>query len=63
MLVEIEHPALGVLRQAGIPIEFSATPGSIRTAPPLLGQHTDEVLAELGYAGDEVARLRADGIV
>jgi crotonobetainyl-CoA:carnitine CoA-transferase CaiB-like acyl-CoA transferase len=63
MLVEVEHPALGVLHQAGIPIEFDATPGSVRTAPPLLGEHTDEVLAELGLAADDIARLHADGVV
>jgi crotonobetainyl-CoA:carnitine CoA-transferase CaiB-like acyl-CoA transferase len=63
MLVEVEHPAFGVLRQAGIPIEFEATPGAVRTAPPLLGEHTDEVLAELGIDGDEVASLRAQGVV
>jgi crotonobetainyl-CoA:carnitine CoA-transferase CaiB-like acyl-CoA transferase len=63
MLVDVEHPALGVLRQAGIPIEFDATPGSVRTAPPLLGEHTEDVLAELGMTVDEIARLRADGVV
>jgi glutaryl-CoA transferase len=63
MLVEVEHPAFGVLRQAGIPIEFGATPGSVRTAPPLLGEHTDAVLAELGLSAEAVARLRADGVV
>ena len=63
MAVEIEHPALGVLRQVGIPIEFSVTPGAIRTAPPLLGEHTDEILAELGLSPGEIDRLRADGIV
>ena len=40
MTVEIEHPAFGALRQVGIPLTFSRTPGSIRTAPPLLGEHT-----------------------
>jgi crotonobetainyl-CoA:carnitine CoA-transferase CaiB-like acyl-CoA transferase len=63
MLVEVEHPALGVLRQAGIPIEFAATPGAIRTAPPLLGEHTDQVLTEIGFEADEIERLRADGVI
>jgi crotonobetainyl-CoA:carnitine CoA-transferase CaiB-like acyl-CoA transferase len=63
MQVEVEHPALGVLRQAGIPITFGATPGAIRTAPPLLGEQGDEILAEIGYASADIARLRAAGIV
>ena len=63
MQVEVEHPALGVLRQAGIPITFAATPGAIRTAPPLLGEQGDEILAELGYASADIARFRAAGVV
>jgi crotonobetainyl-CoA:carnitine CoA-transferase CaiB-like acyl-CoA transferase len=63
MTVEVEHPAFGALRQAGIPIAFAATPGAIRTAPPLLGEHGDEVLAELGYLPDEIERLRAAGVI
>jgi crotonobetainyl-CoA:carnitine CoA-transferase CaiB-like acyl-CoA transferase len=63
MTVEVEHPALGVLRQAGIPIEFAATPGTIRTAPPLLGEHSDEILGKLGLDPAAIERLRTDGVV
>lgn len=63
MLTEVEHPALGVLRQAGIPIQFERTPGAVRSAPPLLGEQTDEILAELGYVREDVERMRASGAV
>lgn len=63
MTVDVEHPVLGALRQAGIPFRFGATPASIRTAPPLLGEHSREILAELGYDGAEIAAMEAAGVI
>jgi crotonobetainyl-CoA:carnitine CoA-transferase CaiB-like acyl-CoA transferase len=62
MTIEMEHPAWGVIRQVGVPFELSATPATIRTPPPLLGEGTDEILAELGYDEAAVAALRATAV-
>ena len=61
--VPLEHPTLGRVDQVGIPFELSGTPASIRTPPPLLGEHTAELLAEAGYAPAEIDRLRGLGVV
>jgi crotonobetainyl-CoA:carnitine CoA-transferase CaiB-like acyl-CoA transferase len=63
MIVDVPHPALGRFRTIGIPIKLSATPGRIRRSPPALGEHTDEVLAEADYTGEEISRLRANRVV
>jgi len=64
MIAEVEHPTIGTLRLAGIPVKFSETPGIIRRPPPLCGQHTDEVLAELlDYSTDRIEELKAQGVV
>jgi succinate--hydroxymethylglutarate CoA-transferase len=64
MVAEVEHPTIGTLKLAGIPIKYSETPGSIRSHPPLLGEHTDEVLTEvLEYDSEKIGELRESGVV
>jgi crotonobetainyl-CoA:carnitine CoA-transferase CaiB-like acyl-CoA transferase len=59
MIVQLEHPALGVARSIGNPIKFSETPVSYRLPPPLLGEHTSKVLRELGYSEEEARDMSA----
>jgi crotonobetainyl-CoA:carnitine CoA-transferase CaiB-like acyl-CoA transferase len=61
--VPLEHPALGRVDQVGIPFELARTPATIRLAPPLLGEHTDEILREAGYDATAIDRLRELGVV
>lgn len=58
MIVEIDHPSRGKIRQPGIAIKLSETPGRIRRLPPLPGQHTEEILQELGYSKSQIDKLR-----
>lgn len=57
MVVELETPA-GPLKFLGVPYKLDETPASIRTPPPLHGQHTDEVLSEAGFSEAEIAEFR-----
>jgi len=58
MIEAVEHAAAGTLKVLGVPIKLSETPGSVRTAPPTLGQHTAQVLAEIGMTIGEIDDLR-----
>jgi len=63
MIAAVEHAAGGLVKVLGVPLKLSDTPGSVRTAPPMLGQHTDQVLAELGLNNRDIAALRQAHIV
>ena len=63
MVVDIPHPNVPDLRVAGSPLKLTETPPSIRHHPPLLGQHNDEVLGELGYSSKDIARLKESGVI
>ncbi|MDP2329734.1 MAG: CoA transferase [Reyranella sp.] len=64
MIVSVPHPGLGhETRVAGVAIKMTETPGRVRHRAPLLGEHTDRYLTELGLGGAEIARLRAEKIV
>jgi formyl-CoA transferase len=57
MEVAVEHPVEGTIRALGIPVKLSDTPGAIRRPAPLLGQHTEEILREAGFADSEIEAL------
>ena len=61
MAVELQHPKAGGIRNIGVSVKLSDTPGSVRTPAPLLGQHTDDVLTEFGYSDADIAALRQSG--
>jgi crotonobetainyl-CoA:carnitine CoA-transferase CaiB-like acyl-CoA transferase len=63
MAVPVKHPALGEVRVQAPPVTLSRTPASVRLHSPDPGEHTDEILGELGFSGDEIKSLRADKVV
>ena len=63
MIEAVEHATLGIVKVLGVPIKLSETPGSVRTAPPVLGQHTAQVLSELGIAAAAIEDLRRRNVV
>ncbi len=63
MVVDTPRPEIPDLRLPGIAVKLTGTPGSIRRPPPLLGEHTDEVLTELGYSSEDIERMRTTGAV
>jgi formyl-CoA transferase len=63
MVVEVEHPTLGKVPQVGIAAKLSGTPGRVQSTAPRPGQHTDEVLSEIGLSAAETSALREAGAI
>lgn len=63
MLKELDHLKAGKVKVTGIPVKLSDTPGEVETAPPVLGQHTQEILNELGYSDQDLEKLRQEKVV
>ena len=62
MIVSMEHPTAGTVREPRFPIKFSKTPARIVRPAPLLGQHNEEILTELGYTAEEISEMRREGV-
>jgi crotonobetainyl-CoA:carnitine CoA-transferase CaiB-like acyl-CoA transferase len=63
MLVEVPHKTLGNMKAIGAPIKFSTTPGAVLRGAPVLGEHTREILSEIGFSAEEINQLKSDGVV
>ena len=63
MVVEVDHPVIGRMKTLGVPIKLSETPGAVTRAAPTLGQHSDEILCELGYSEADIAEFRSSRVV
>ena len=63
LIVPLPHPRIPELEVAGVPIGLSETPGSVRTPPPALGEHTASILAQLGMPSSRIAELEAQGVI
>jgi crotonobetainyl-CoA:carnitine CoA-transferase CaiB-like acyl-CoA transferase len=63
MVLEVDHPRAGRVKTLGTPIKFSETPGRVERAAPLLGQHSREVLTQLGYSTAEIQALAREGAI
>jgi crotonobetainyl-CoA:carnitine CoA-transferase CaiB-like acyl-CoA transferase len=63
MIAAVPHPKVPELRMPYSPLKLTETPASIRRPPPLLGQHNQEVLTELGYTPQQIADLRQKGVI
>jgi crotonobetainyl-CoA:carnitine CoA-transferase CaiB-like acyl-CoA transferase len=61
--IEAEHPVMGKMKLVGSGVDLSRTPPAVTLPPPMLGEHTEEILEKLGYDAARIARLRENGVV
>jgi len=57
MVTEVDHPVAGRVKTIGAPVKFHGTPGGVKRPAPVLGEHTEEVLAEVGLSPDEISAI------
>ena len=62
-IVEFDHASLGPVQMVGLPVKLSQSPGQIKSPAPELGQHTEEILLELGYDWQDMLSLKNEGII
>jgi crotonobetainyl-CoA:carnitine CoA-transferase CaiB-like acyl-CoA transferase len=63
MVVEVPHSSLGQVKTLGLPVKFSQTPGQVRSGAPLFGEHSRQILGELGFSDNDIAALEKEGAV
>jgi crotonobetainyl-CoA:carnitine CoA-transferase CaiB-like acyl-CoA transferase len=63
MIIEMQHPTAGTVRALGNPLHLAATPARVDRVPPRLGEHGEEVLAEIGYDAERISSLREQGVL
>jgi crotonobetainyl-CoA:carnitine CoA-transferase CaiB-like acyl-CoA transferase len=63
MVVDVPHPLIPDLKLLGVPIKLSDTPGDVRLPPPIKGQHTEDVLTDLGYSAADIRALRERQVI
>ncbi len=63
MVVKLSHKSAGEIRVTGVPLKFSRRPGAVTRPPPMLGEHTEEILKEIGYTKDQIDEFRSKGVV